>query len=244
MVKCKWIVEREYLNYFKGIFIYLFMSEINLMARYPKSNRNKDLFQRISEKTETNRKIARMFEKEFFDGDRKYGYGGYSYNSKYFTGVVEDMRDYYGLTSESKVLDIGCAKGFMLFDFKKIIPGITIRGIDISNYAIENAIPEIKEYVNVGNVKNLSEFKDKEYDLVTAITTVHNLNLEDCKQALREIERVGKNAFITVDAWKNEKEKERMYAWNLTALTYMHVDDWKALFDEVSYTGDYYWFTP
>ena len=220
------------------------MSEINLMARYPKSNRKEDLSQRINEKTETDRKIARMFEKDFFDGNRRYGYGGYSYDPKYFVGVVEDMKNYYRLTSESKVLDIGCAKGFMLVDFKKIIPGITIRGLDISNYAIENAMPEIKAYVSVGNAKDLSEFKNKEYDLITSITTIHNLNLEDCKHSLREIERIGKNSFITVDAWKNEKEKERMYAWNLTALTYMHVDDWKKLFKEVGYNGDYYWFTP
>lgn len=218
------------------------MVEIDLMERYPKTKR--DLGKRIAEKTEEDKKIARQFGKEFFDGERKHGYGGYSYHPKFWTGVVEDMIKHYNLTNKSKILDAGCAKGFMLYDFTKLCSGIAVRGIDISEYAIENAKPEVREFLNVGNAKDLSEFRDKEFDLVTSITTIHNLSRENCKQALKEIQRVGKNAFITVDAWRDDVERKMMNAWNLTAETFMHVDNWKKLFNEAEYKGDYYWFIP
>ena len=218
------------------------MPEINLMKNYPQTKR--DLSKRIVEKTEEDKIIARLFGEEFFDGERKHGYGGYNYNPRFWTAVVKDMTNHYGLTNKSKILDVGCAKGFMLYDFSKAIPGIAVRGIDISKYAIENGKEEVRKFLSVGNAKDLNEFKDKEFDLVTSITTVHNLPLKECKQSLREIQRVGKNAFITVDAWKTEEGKERMNAWNLTGLTYMQVEDWKKLFEEVDYTGDFYWFIP
>ena len=218
------------------------MVEINLMKKYPVSKRNLD--ERAALKTEEQKNIARKFGEEYFDGDRMHGYGGHYYHPRFWTEVVQDFISHYNLTKESKVLDVGCAKGFMLFNLREAVPGITIRGIDISPYAIDNAKLEVKSFLSVGDAKNLGEFKDKEYDLVTSITTVHNLSLGECKKSLREIQRVGKNAFITVDAFRNGKEKEGMNKWNLTALTYMHVDDWKELFKEVGYTGDYYWFIP
>lgn len=218
------------------------MAEINLMEKYPQTKRDVD--ERIEEKTEEDKKIAREFGKEFFDGERKQGYGGYNYNPRFWIGVVKDMIKHYGLTKDSKILDIGCAKGFMLYDFTRLCPGITVRGIDISKYAIKNGKEEVRKFLSVGDAKDLSEFENNEFDLVVSITTIHNLPLEECKQALREIQRVGKNAFITVDAWRNDEEKKRMNSWNLTGLTYMHVDDWKKLFEEVRYTGDYYWFIP
>ena len=218
------------------------MAEINLMIKYPRTKRNLD--EREEQKTEEDKAIAKKFGKEFFDGDRRHGYGGFSYNPRFWTGVVKDMIKHYGLTNESKILDVGCAKGFMLYDFKKALPGLTVNGIDISEYAIKNAMDEVKPFLSVGNAKDLSIFKDKEFDLVISINTIHNLPLNECKQALREIRRVGKNAFIENDAWRTDEEKERMNIWNLTGETYMHVDDWKKLFEEVGYTGDYYWFIP
>lgn len=218
------------------------MVEINLMEKYPQTKRNPN--ERLERKTREDETTAKKFGKDFFDGNRKYGYGGYNYNPKFWSGVVRDMIDYYGLKSGQKILDVGCAKGFMLFDFMEALPGISIRGIDVSSYAIKNSKPEVKPFLSVGNAKNLENFKDKEFDLVISINTIHNLPLEGCKQSLREIQRVGRDAFITVDAWRNEDEKERMNNWNLTAETFMHVNEWKKLFDEVGYFGDYYWFIP
>ena len=132
----------------------------------------------------------------------------------------------------------------MLHDFRELIPGITVAGIDISPYAIANAMEDVKPFLKVGNAKELP-YEDHSFDLVISINTVHNLALEDCKQALREIMRVTKkDAFVTMDAYHNEEEKKRMDKWNLTALTYMSVPEWEKLFREVGYTGDYFWFIP
>ncbi|MBI2830613.1 MAG: methyltransferase domain-containing protein, partial [Chloroflexi bacterium] len=100
----------------------------------------------------------------------------------------------------------------------------------------------VKPYLKVSNARQLP-FADRSFDLVISINTVHNLPLEECKQALREIQRVTRrHAFVTMDAWRTDEQKEQLLKWNLTALTYMHVDDWKELFAEVGYQGDYYWF--
>jgi SAM-dependent methyltransferase len=216
------------------------MGEINLMDQYPRSKR--PIEERARLITEEHRKVARQFGKEFFDGDRLYGYGGYYYHPRFWQSTVKRFRDYYQLPKDASVLDVGCGKGFMLHDFKELMPDLTVAGIDISKYAIEHAMETVKPFLCVGNAKELP-YDDNSFDLVISINTVHNLPLEECKQSLREIQRVTrKHAFITVDAWRTEEEKERMHKWNLTALTYMHVDDWKKLFEEVGYEGDYYWF--
>lgn len=216
--------------------------EINLLQKYPQTKRNLD--ERAQEKTEEDRRIARQFGKEFFDGERKTGYGGFNYHPRFWQPVVPDFQKQYGLTAKSSVLDVGCAKGFMLHDFAQLIPGITVAGIDISEYAIANAVADMKPFVRVANASKLP-FADKSFDVVISINTIHNLPLAECKKALREIQRVSrKHAFITVDAYRTPQEKQRMDAWNLTAQTYMHVDEWVAVFKEVGYTGDYFWFIP
>ena len=216
--------------------------EVNLLINYPKSKRNLD--ERQNNKTEEDRAIARKFGKDFFDGDRKHGYGGLKYNAIYWEKVAETFKDYWRLDSNSTLLDVGCAKGFMMYDFSRIIPGINIQGIDVSEYAIKNSINEMKDKVFVGNAKKIP-FEDNSFDYVISINTIHNLDLEDCAKSLREIERVSKKgSFITVDAYNNDEEKQRMFKWNLTAKTILSVKEWKDFFDKNNYTGDYYWFIP
>jgi SAM-dependent methyltransferase len=216
------------------------MGEINLMDQYPRSKRPID--ERGKLITDKLRTLARQFGREYFDGDRLYGYGGYHYHPRFWQATVKRFRDYYQLSERAAVLDVGCAKGFMLHDFKRLMPNLTIAGIDISDYAVEHAIETVKPFLRVGNAKELP-YEDNSFDLVISINTIHNLPLEECKQALREIQRVSRgNAFIIVDAWRSEEERERMMMWNATGLTYTHVDNWKKLFAEVGYTGDYYWF--
>ena len=210
------------------------------MAKYPKTKR--DINNRGEIKTKEDCEIAKLFGKEFFDGNRQTGYGGFDYHPRFWSGVVNDIIQYYNLQSGSKILDVGCAKGFMLYDFKKAMPELLVEGIDISEYAINNCKKEIESYVHMGDARKLSQYEDKEFDLVISITTLHNLKLNECKKAIQEIQRIGKNAFIVLDAWQNEQEHENLVKWALTAETMMHVDDWKKLFDEVGYTGDYYWF--
>jgi SAM-dependent methyltransferase len=216
--------------------------EIDLMINYPKAKRNVE--ERGASKSEEDRALARKFGKDFFDGDRKNGYGGFNYMPRFWQPVIPTFQEYWNLTSNSSLLDVGCAKGFMLYDLTLLIPNITVSGIDISEYAIENAVEEIKPFVSVANAKSLP-YDDNSFDVVISINTVHNLEREECAKALQEIERVSKGkSFITVDAYRNEEEKRRMFDWNLTAKTIMSVEEWEMFFKEIGYTGDYYWFIP
>ena len=216
--------------------------EINLLDRYPRSTR--PIEERGKVVTEEARAVSRRFGREFFDGDRLFGYGGYRYHPRFWTETVQRFREHYQLAPDASVLDVGCAKGFMLHDFLRLMPGLTIAGIDLSSYAVGEALEEVRPFLRVGDAKSLP-YPDRSFELVISINTVHNLPLEECKQAIREIQRVSRrHAFLTVDAWRDDEERRRMEQWNVTALTYMHVDDWTRLFAEVGYTGDYYWFLP
>lgn len=217
-------------------------TEIDLLVNYPRSKRNVE--DRGQSKTEEDRNIARKFGRDFFDGDRRHGYGGFNYHPRFWQPVVPTLQAHFGLKAGTSLLDVGCGKGFMLHDLAALIPGIIVKGVDISEYAIERAIEDMQSYVQVADARSLP-FADKSFDVVISINTVHNLDRKDCGQALQEIERVSRNgSFITVDAYRTEEEKERMDAWNLTARTIMHVDEWATFFKEVGYTGDYYWFIP
>ena len=216
--------------------------EIDLLEHYPRTKRNVE--ERGATKTEDVRCVARQFGKEFFDGDRQYGYGGFKYFPRFWQPVIPTLQKHFGLTGRSSLLDVGCAKGFMLHDLVELIPDITVSGVDVSDYAIAHAMDDIKSKVQVADARDLP-FADNSFDVAIAINTIHNLDRDDCAQALREIERVSrKGSFITVDAYRNDDEKERMFAWNLTAKTIMSVDDWVSFFEEVGYTGDYFWFVP
>jgi len=216
--------------------------EIDLLKNYPKTKRN--LEERSSSKTEKDREIARKFDHDFFDGDRRYGYGGFTYQSRFWHPCMSTFIDYWKLNSNSSLLDVGCAKGFMLHDLMEAIPGMTLSGIDISDYAIEKSLDSVKPFLKTGNANKI-DFDDNSFDVVVSINTIHNLEQNECGKSLQEIERVSKGkSFITVDAYTNEEEKERMDAWNLTAKTILSVEDWKSFFKDIGYTGDYFWFIP
>ena len=183
--------------------------------------------------------IAKKFGKDFFDGDRRHGYGGFNYDPKYWTKTVELFISTYNLTKDNTVLDIGCGKGFMLVDLLKALPNLKVSGIDISNYAIENAHDLVKDRIQVANSSNLP-FKDSSFDLVISINTIHNLDEEGCIKSLQEIERVKKkHSYIVVDGWETEDEKRDLNSWVLTAETILKTSDWEMLFEKGGYTGDY-----
>ena len=217
--------------------------EINLLKNYPKTKRN--LEERAQNKSEEDRKIARKFDREFFDGDRKHGYGGFKYHSKFWEPVIPTFRDYWDLGNTNKtVLDIGCGKGFMVYDLIRLISNLEVKGIDISEYAINNCKDEVSDFLSVADAKELP-FEDKSFDVVISINTIHNLDIDNCAKALREINRVSKkHSFVTVDAFRNEEDEKRMLRWNLTAKTIMSVSDWKVFFKKNNYKGDYFWFIP
>src|SRR5208283_1469106 len=188
--------------------------EINLLNSHPRAQRDYD--KRAGEKTSEIIKVAKQFGREFFDGDRKCGYGGYRYDGRW-KAVAANMRAHYNLPDDAAILDIGCAKGFMLHDFKELMPDCTVAGIDVSSYAIENAMPSVKPFLKIATAEKLP-YPDKTFDLVISINSIHNLPLERLKQSLREIQRVCRgHSYITVDAWRNERERENLFKWVLTA---------------------------
>jgi len=224
------------------------MPEVNLTAKYPKGKGTR--FDRTY-LTVQDRHWLRTYPKEFFDGDRKYGYGGYSYDGRWLP-VARDFVEYYGLTSGSKVLDVGCAKGFFLHDLRKLLPGITVRGVDLSEYAIANALPDVKTHLSVCCASELP-FGNGEFDLVVAIGSVYTLARERCRKAIRDIERIGKRKYIQVASWRSDEERDRFREWQLVSGYYddlgkwvdlgttFDTRGWEEFFREAGYTGEYSW---
>jgi len=216
------------------------MGEINLLDSLPVTRRNLDERAQVSAE---NRVIAKRFGKEFFDGTRDQGYGGYRYDGRW-RSVARRLREHYGLTKDSRVLDVGCGKGFLLHDLREEVPGISVAGIDVSEYAIGEAMTSVGPFVQVADARSLP-YPDKSFDLVLSINTIHNLHLPELITSLKEIERVScAHKFIVVDAYRNEEDRTRLLKWNMTAETHMYCKEWEKLFQEVGYHGDYYWFIP
>lgn len=219
------------------------MPKLDLMAKYPRSNRQ-GLLNRSEKLTLEEIRLALQFGREYFDGDRKFGLGGYYYDPKFFSDVVVDIFNHYNLPKEAKILDVGCGKGFMLYDFQRQYPFIEVQGLDISQYCYEHCLPSIKPFFTLGSCDNLP-YEDNSFDIVISIATIHNLNLEGVKQSLREIQRVSReHSFVKVNGYKNEEEKKQLNGWNLVAKTILHETEWEALFYEIGYTGDFDFFKP
>lgn len=183
-------------------------------------------------------KIAKEYGYDYWDGDRKYGYGGYKYDGRWFS-VAKKMAEYYNLTKDSSVLDVGCGMAHLLYEFTRVVPGITVKGLDISKYALEHAKEEVKENLILGKAQELP-FEDNSFDLVISLTTLHNLKIYDLEKAVKEIERVKKkNAYIVVESFRNDIEEVNLLYWQLTCASYYGVDEWEWLYNKWGYTGDW-----
>lgn len=181
---------------------------------------------------------AREYGFDYWDGDRRFGYGGYRYDGRWKT-VAEEMISIYGLTDSSKVLDIGCGKAFILYEIKQLLPGCEIVGVDISDYGIQNAKEEIRDSLFRHDAAKPLPFGDNEFDLAFSITTLHNLKIYDLKTALKEMDRVGRQGFLTVEAYRNSAELFNLECWALTCEAFFRPDEWVWLFNEFGYRGDY-----
>lgn len=213
------------------------MREINLLESYPRSKR--PIAQR-QEAVTRERDVAKQFGREYFDGERTQGYGGYRYDGRWVP-IAEHARELYGLRAGQHVLDIGCAKGFLLHDLRQVVPGLSVMGLDISRYALENAMDDVKPHVVRGSADELP-FAAASFDLVISINTIHNLELKRCKRAIQEMERVSRgHKYLQVDSWLNEEQRQNFERWQLTAVTYFPPDEWRKVFQETGYNGDYYW---
>lgn len=183
-------------------------------------------------------KKAKKWGFDYWDGSRKICYGGYYYDGRW-KNIAKKIIKYYKLTNASKVLDIGCGKGFLVYELKKLLPDAQILGVDISKYAIKNSKKEIKKYLHHGDVRKLN-FKKKYFDLVICLNTLHVLYAYDFARAISEINRVSKrNIYICVESYRNEKEKMNLLYWQVTCEMFCNVKEWLWWFRQTKYRGDY-----
>jgi len=183
--------------------------------------------------------IAKQYSEDYWDGDRRYGYGGYKYIPGRWKPVAEELIKIYNLNSKSKVLDIGCGKGYLLYEMKLLIPNLNIVGIDSSDYGLENAKEEIKPFIYKHKAEVKLPYEDKEFDLVISLGTFHNLRLPELKIALSEMERVGKKGYLMLESYRNEEELFNLQCWALTAESFFDKKEWIWLYQNFGYTGDY-----
>ncbi len=214
------------------------MGEVNLLAKLPKGKRN--LNARATAKTDEHVRISREYGQMYFDGPREYGYGGYRYDGRWLP-VARDMIAHFGLKPGDRVLDVGCAKGFLVKDLMLACPGLEAFGVDVSRYALMHCEPEVVGRLHLGNATDLP-FPDGSFQAVISLNTIHNLEREDCIRALREMERLAPGrGFVQVDSYRTAEQRAVFVDWVLTAKYHDYPAGWVETFAVAGYTGDYYW---
>jgi ubiquinone/menaquinone biosynthesis C-methylase UbiE len=214
------------------------MREVNLLAKLPRGKRN--VCARAEAKSPEIVAISREYGELYFDGPRSYGYGGYRYDGRWIP-VAQDFVSHFGLKPGDRVLDIGCAKGFLVKDLLSVCPGLEAFGLDISEYALMKCEPEVVGRLHLGNATKLP-FPDNSFAAVISLNTVHNLERGELIAALKEIERVAPGrSFVQVDSYRTPEQKAIFEEWVLTAKFHDYPEGWIRLFNEAGYTGDYYW---
>ena len=199
----------------------------------------RDCLARMNDNKVEAMKIAKLYEKDYWDGDRRYGYGGYRYIPGRWKPVAEALIERYKLKAGSKVLDVGFGKGFLLYEIQLLNPEIELFGIDISKHGHSCIPSELKAELLIHNAQDGYPWPDNKFDLVISLATLHNLHLPELDRALREIERVGKQGFIMVESFRNEEEQFNLECWALTAETIIDTESWKWMFSHSGYSGDY-----
>jgi SAM-dependent methyltransferase len=211
---------------------------LNIVTSLHESTKRNYLARMVDDKVHC-MQLAKQYGKDYWDGDRRYGYGGYKYMPGRWKPVAEKLIDFYNLTSESKVLDIGCGKGYLLYEIKLLIPDLDIVGIDSSDYGLANAKEEIKPFIYKHKAEEKLPYKDREFDLVISLGTFHNLRLPELEKALGEMERVGKQSYLMLESYRNEMEFFNLQCWALTAESFFDKNEWIWLYNHFDYTGDY-----
>lgn len=217
------------------------MSYIDFMSPLHKST-TRDYLARVNDSEFPKHKaadLAKQWGFDYWDGDRRINYGGYRYIEGRWEKVARLMADHYQLKAGDKILDIGCGKGFLLYDFTKVNPGIEINGCDVSKYAIDNAKEEVKSNLKLANATDLP-YEDNYFDYVYSINTFHNLHNYDLEKALLEMNRVSKNKkYICVESYRNEIEKANLLYWQVTCEAFCTPKEWEWWFKKLNYDGDF-----
>ncbi len=214
------------------------MSQIDFIQKLHKGT-SRNYVQRVVEfdKAEC-AEVAIQYGKDYWDGERQYGYGGYKYDGRWFP-LAQEIATHYGIKPGDKILDIGSGKGFLLHEFTRAVPGVEIAGLDISQYGIDNAKEEVRPFLTLGNATSLP-YPDNTFDFIISITTFHNLYNYELRQALQEVERVGKEKkYIVVESYRNEREKANLLYWQLTCRGFYTPAEWEWFMKDSGYTGDF-----
>ena len=182
---------------------------------------------------------AKEYEIDYWDGDRRYGYGGYKFMQGRWEPVARAIIKNYELTNNSSVLDVGCGKGFLLYEMQLLLPGLKIEGFDISKHGLENAKKEIKDALFIHRAQDPYPYQDNEFDLVISLGCIHNLRVFEFETALKEIERVGRQGYIMMESYRNEQELFNVQCWALTCESFFDTEEWIWIFEHFGYTGDY-----
>lgn len=216
------------------------MAYIDFMSTIHKATK-RDYLARVNDPEypkATAAELAKQWGYDYWDGDRRICYGGYNYIPGRWAPVAKMMIEHYALRPGSKVLDIGCGKGFQIYELTQVMPGLDVRGIDISQYAIENAHPSMRERIDHGTAARLP-YEDNEFDFAYSINTFHNFSNTDLEAALREIERISKYKYICVESYRTEIEKANLLYWQVTCEQFNSPADWEWWFSVSGYSGDY-----
>jgi SAM-dependent methyltransferase len=212
--------------------------QIDFLAKYQSSTKRDYVARMVEHDKAECAIIAKRWGEEYWDGPRQYGYGGYRYDGRWLP-IAQDIAKRYELKAGDKILDVGCGKAFLLYEFTRAVPGVEISGLDISAYGIAHAKEEAQPFLKEGNCTKLP-YADHSFDFVFSINTFHNLKLAELKSAIQEVERVAKNKkWICVESYRNEREKANLLYWQLTCMSFHMPDEWAWLYGQWGYTGDY-----
>ena len=215
------------------------MAYVDFLGQIHQGTKRNYLERVISHDKAASAQVACKYDFDYWDGDRRYGFGGYYYDGRW-SAVAQAMIKYYGLKGRARVLDIGCGKGFLLYELAQLLPEAEIYGLDISEYAIKNAKEEVRDSLTVGSAAAEFPWEDNSFDFVYSVNTLHNLFNYELERALREIERVKRDAaHITIESYRNEREKTNLLYWQLTCRAFLTPQEWEWAFDNAQYTGDY-----
>ena len=182
---------------------------------------------------------AKEYETDYWDGDRRYGYGGYKYMAGRWKPVAEKLIENYNLTNESSILDVGCGKAYLLYEMKLLLPGLKVVGFDISKHGLADAKEEIRDSLFIHRAQNPYPFEDNEFDLVISLGCFHNLRIFELQTALSETERVGKQGYVMLESYRNELEQFNLQCWALTCESFFGHEEWPWIYEHFGYTGDY-----
>ena len=199
----------------------------------------RDYLSRMSKKKPLFMKESKKFGRNYWDGKRQYGYGGYRYIEGKLEPIAKKLIKKFRLNEKSKVLEIGCGKGYLLYEIKKKLPKINIIGQDISSYALKNSKKEVRKYLYKHSEQKKTNYRTKYFDLVFSINTLHNLLNFDLDKSIKEISRIGKKQFIAVESFKNEHELFNLQCWSLTCQAFYSKSEWEHIFKRNNYKGNY-----